>query len=80
MGLVALAAATAYWWDPSAAMAATRPGSLTYQTEKIGVVQDGPRSGRTAPSADGRGVHVGVLAGQVRFEQVFLDTLNGRAA
>jgi purine nucleosidase len=72
--------APAYWWDPLAAMAATRPGSVSYQAERIVVVQDGPQSGRTAASADGRGMQVGVFADQARFEQVFIDTLNGRAA
>jgi inosine-uridine nucleoside N-ribohydrolase len=70
----------AYWWDPLAAIAATRPGSVSYQAERILVIQDGAQAGRTAPAPDGRGVHVGVFADQARFEQVFLDALNGRAA
>lgn len=72
--------APAYWWDPLAAMAATRPELVSYQSERIDVVQDGAQSGRTVRSADGRGMHVGVFADQARFEQVFVDALNGRAA
>ncbi|MGH9278304.1 MAG: nucleoside hydrolase [Acidimicrobiales bacterium] len=72
--------APVHWWDPLAAMAATRPGVVTYQNEPIVVVQDSAQSGRTAPSPEGRGLHVGVFADRTRFEQTFIDALNGRAS
>ncbi|HVF13877.1 MAG TPA: nucleoside hydrolase [Acidimicrobiales bacterium] len=73
------ALAGAYWWDPLAAVAATRSGVVGYEDQRIVVVQDGAQSGRTAPSPDGRRIQVGVFAEQIAFEQIFLDTLNGRA-
>lgn len=69
----------AYWWDPLAAMAATRPGVVSYESYRIAVTQDGPGTGRTAPSSDGRWMQVGTFADQARFEQTFIDTLNGRS-
>jgi len=74
------ALASAYWWDPLAAMAATRPGVVNFQADRVAVVQDGVQSGRTAPSSDGRTMQVGVSADGARFEQIFVDTLNGRSA
>ena len=68
-----------YWWDPLAAVAATRPGFVSYEDDRITVVQDGAASGRTMSSTDGVGMRVGVFADQARFEQVFIDTLNGRS-
>jgi len=74
------AIATGYWWDPLAAMAATRPGVVSYQAERVAVAQEGAQAGRTAPSSEGPWMQVGVFADQARFEQVFLDTLNGRSS
>ena len=68
-----------YWWDPLAAVAATRPGFVSYEDDRITVVQDGAASGRTLSSTDGVGMRVGVFADQASFEQVFIDTLNGRS-
>jgi purine nucleosidase len=69
----------AFWWDPLAAMAAVRPGVVSYQDHPISVVQAGAQAGRTALAVDGRAVHVGVFADQAGFEQRFIDTLNGRS-
>jgi inosine-uridine nucleoside N-ribohydrolase len=69
-----------YWWDAVAALRAFHnDGVVTdVRTTGITVVQDGPQSGRTAASADGNRLRVAYDADPVRFEQVFLDGLNGR--
>ena len=71
--------APAYWWDPLTVVAATRPGFVSYEDDRIAVVQDGSSAGRTISSTGGVAMRVGVLADQARFEQVFIDTLNGRS-
>jgi purine nucleosidase len=68
-----------YWWDALAAVLAfDNDGVVTDTREtRIVVVQDGPQSGRTAPRADGDLLTVAYDADLARFEQVFLDGLNG---
>lgn len=76
--IVGGAVAPPSWWDPLAAVAATRPGVVTYEAGRITVAQTGAEAGRTALSADGRSLEFGVFADQAAFEQTFIDTLNGR--
>ena len=68
-----------FFWDPLAAAIATDEGLSTVQQEKLKVIEDeGPESGRTLASADGSAIRVSTAADRARFEQVFLETLNGR--
>ncbi len=70
----------AYWWDPLTAVAAMRPGVVSYEDARIAVVvPDGTQSGRTVASPDGVAMRVGVSADRAGFEQVFIDALNGRS-
>jgi purine nucleosidase len=68
-----------YWWDALAAvMAFDNDGAVTdIRGTRVVVVQNGPQSGRTAPRADGDRLTVAYNANPARFEQVFLDGLNG---
>ncbi|HEV7976969.1 nucleoside hydrolase [Amycolatopsis sp.] len=68
-----------YWWDALAAvMAFDNDGVVTdIRGTRIVVVKHGPQSGRTAPRADGDRLTVAYNANPARFEQVFLDGLNG---
>jgi inosine-uridine nucleoside N-ribohydrolase len=68
-----------YWWDALAAvMAFDNDGVVTdVRGTRIVVVQDGAQSGRTAPHAHGDRLEVAYNADPARFEQVFLDGLNG---
>lgn len=73
-----------FWWDPLAAVAAvsvTHGDVVEYEWERLSIVQEGPQSGRTAPvstRSPGAWVRVAENADRELFEQVFLDTLNGR--
>ncbi|MFL5353490.1 nucleoside hydrolase [Archangium sp.] len=67
-----------YWWDPLTVVAATRPGVVPFEPRPLEVVQEGPSLGRTMPSSQGTRVRVGLRAHQARFEELFLDTLQGR--
>jgi inosine-uridine nucleoside N-ribohydrolase len=67
-----------YWWDPLTVVAATRPGVVPFEPRPLEVVQDGPSLGRTMPSSQGTRVRVGLRANQARFEELFLDALQGR--
>jgi inosine-uridine nucleoside N-ribohydrolase len=67
-----------YWWDPLTVVAATRPGVVPFEPRSLEVVQEGPSLGRTMPSSRGTPVRVGLRANQDRFEELFLDTLQGR--
>lgn len=70
---------TYYFWDPLAAVALAVEGLVTFQPKKVVVIeQEGESSGRTQESDAGRLVQVGVAADRQRFEQVFVDALNGR--
>ncbi|MEO8287419.1 MAG: nucleoside hydrolase [Chloroflexota bacterium] len=64
-------------WDTFAAALLTDNSLGTFRTMKLQVRQNGSEIGRTAPSAQGKQMRVAVSAEQVRFEELFLDTLNG---
>ena len=70
---------TYFFWDPLAAGALAVQNLVTFQPKRVQVIQqEGESSGRTQESDQGRPVQVGVSAERVMFENVFLDTLNGR--
>ena len=66
-------------WDPMTAAIAVDEGLGTFQQRTIRVIEkEGPESGRMLSSADGANVRVCTSIDGGRFEQLFLDTLNGR--
>ncbi|WNG41072.1 nucleoside hydrolase [Archangium violaceum] len=67
-----------YWWDPLTVVSATRPGVVSFETRSLDVVQAGASLGRTKVSSEGRRVRVGTEANKALFEELFLDSLNGR--
>jgi purine nucleosidase len=71
-----------YWWDPVAAIAASsvwRDDVVEYEWIRVGVEQSGVQQGRTVELRRGSDwARVGVAANTARFEDEFLDTLNGR--
>ncbi|MEV6304097.1 nucleoside hydrolase [Actinoplanes sp. NPDC051861] len=69
-----------YWWDAVAAVSAVhdRGAVASFRPERVDVVQDGVRSGRTVLDPAGRCVEAAYAADTAAFEQRFLDTLNGR--
>jgi len=67
-----------YWWDPLNAVAALNPGLVTWKQEGVSVVQSGADIGQTKPTADGAQLQVGQKADGAKFEQLFLDTMNGK--
>jgi len=67
------------FWDPLTAAVVTDESLVTIQELSLAVIeQEGPKSGRTLVSDNGQVVRVAVSASLPRFEQLFLDTLNGR--
>jgi inosine-uridine nucleoside N-ribohydrolase len=73
-----LAAGQLFWWDPVAAMSAIRPGTVTFETGRLTVVQQGPSAGRTVLSRTGGRVRFAAASDAAAFEQRFIDTLNNR--
>jgi inosine-uridine nucleoside N-ribohydrolase len=70
---------TYYFWDSLTATMSTDQSLATFQTINLAVVEgEGPESGRTVRSNGGGSVRVAVSADGSRFEQVFLQTLNGQ--
>lgn len=68
-----------YFWDPLAAAIATEASLATLQELRLVVIEaEGPESGRTLEAKDGPIIRVAVSAEAARFEQLLLDTLNGR--
>ncbi|GAA3796094.1 nucleoside hydrolase [Amycolatopsis tucumanensis] len=69
-----------FWWDALAAVFAFGDDGVVTEVTRVRlvVIQDGPSSGRTAPDPRGDPVTVALGADGGRFEQVFLDGLNGR--
>jgi pyrimidine-specific ribonucleoside hydrolase len=68
-----------YFWDPLAAAVLADESLATIETQDLVVVEEeGPESGYTKPAGGGSSVRVAVSADGSRFEQVFLDTLNGQ--
>jgi hypothetical protein len=64
----------AFWWDPLTAVASTVPGVVRYAPLRISI--DG--NGTTVPDLSGPRVTFATGADQARFEDAFLDVLNGR--
>lgn len=68
-----------YFWDPLAAVIATDEGLANFQDIQLVVIEkEGPESGRTLESKDGKMIRVATMADAKQFEKLFLDTLNGR--
>jgi len=68
-----------YFWDPLAAAIATEESLTNFQQLRLVVIEEeGPDSGRIMESDLGQNVRVAIWADAVRFEQLFLDTLNSR--
>jgi len=67
-----------YFWDPLAAAIATEESLAKFQQLQLVVIEEeGPDSGRIMESNNGRFVRVAIWADAARFEELFLDTLNG---
>jgi inosine-uridine nucleoside N-ribohydrolase len=68
-----------YFWDPLSAAISSDESLATYQTMNLAVVEEeGPESGRIIKSTSNGSVRVAVHADGPRFEQIFLQTLNGQ--
>jgi len=68
------------FWDPLAAAVATDESLVSIQVESLKVIEEeGPESGRTLAAEGGNSVRVCTGADGPRFEQVFLDALNGQS-
>jgi purine nucleosidase len=67
-----------FWWDPLAAVAATVDGVVAFAPARMSVVQSGANEGATVLDPHGVPVSLGVSADQGRFEDTFIDVLNGR--
>jgi inosine-uridine nucleoside N-ribohydrolase len=68
-----------FFWDPLAAAVATSESLVTIQPQTLKVIEEeGPESGRTLVAEDGSNVRLCTNADSPRFEELFLDTLNGR--
>lgn len=68
-----------YFWDPLAAAIATNEGLANFQEVQLVVIdEEGPDSGRTPEDKDGKTIRVATWANAEQFEELFLDTLNGR--
>lgn len=65
-----------FWWDPLAAVAATTPGVVSYELDRLSVVQSGPSMGALVRDRSGATIRVGISADPRQFEAVFLSTLD----
>jgi inosine-uridine nucleoside N-ribohydrolase len=68
------------WADPLDAIASQTFDIVSYEWDKISVVQSGPSAGRTVsvgPFDPGVWMHVGIRADQAEFENHLIDVLNG---
>jgi len=68
----------AFWWDPLAAVAATRPGVVSYQSATVSVVQGGAASGRVQLTPGGAPLRYATAANPALFQQDFIEVLNER--
>lgn len=69
-----------YFWDPLAAATLVDATLTTFEERPLDVVVDeGPESGRIIPADGGRADRFATTADGPRFEQLFLDALNGRS-
>jgi purine nucleosidase len=67
-----------FWWDAlTAASLVQGDGLVDFRLRDVDVVLDGASSGRTIDAADGTPQLVGYTADGAKFEQVFLEILNG---
>lgn len=68
------------FWDPFAAAVLTDESLGSFSSRALAVVTDeGPDSGRVSASQNGSVARFATSADLHRFEQLFLDTINGRA-
>lgn len=75
----AVASGTYYFWDPLAAAVLVDESLSSFESASLSVVVDeGPESGRTTLAASGPASRYATSADAARFEQEFIDTLNGR--
>jgi purine nucleosidase len=65
-----------FWWDPLAAVAATTSNVVSYESDRISVVQSGPGMGALVVDPAGDAIRVGIAADQQGFEARFLAILN----
>jgi purine nucleosidase len=65
-----------FWWDPLAAVAATTTDVVSYESDRISVVQSGPSMGALVVDPAGDPMRVGIAADQQGFESTFLAVLN----
>jgi purine nucleosidase len=65
-----------FWWDPLAAVAATTNNVVSYETDRLTVVQSGPSMGALVIDRAGDPVRVGIAADPQKFEGRFLAILN----
>ena len=67
-----------YFWDPLTAVLITHDHIGTYRDMALKVVvEEGPESGRTLAAEDGHRIRVCTSVDVPRFEEIFLQTLNG---
>jgi inosine-uridine nucleoside N-ribohydrolase len=75
----AVASGTYYFWDPLAAAVLVDESLTSFETASLSVVvNDGPESGRVTVADTGPQSRYATSADLERFEQAFIDTLNGR--
>ncbi|MFC6021930.1 nucleoside hydrolase [Plantactinospora solaniradicis] len=68
-----------YWWDALAAVSLVHDGVVTAsRTVPVSIVQNGAQAGRTVTTRPGVPVRAAFEADRAMFEEVFLDSLNGR--
>jgi pyrimidine-specific ribonucleoside hydrolase len=68
-----------YFWDPLAAAMATEGGLGSFEERSLIVVtEEGAESGRTLEHEGGTLMRVAMKADRERFEELFLDAVNGR--
>ena len=68
-----------YFWDPLTAAILTDESLATFEQRTLTVVADqGRQSGRTLETDGGASVRVCTAVDKARFEELFLDVLNGR--
>ena len=62
-----------------AAVAATTNDVVSYEIDRLSVIQSGPKMGALVIDPAGDQVRVGIAASQQGFEATFLEVLNARA-
>jgi inosine-uridine nucleoside N-ribohydrolase len=68
-----------YFWDPLAAAVPIDESLVTIQSQALIVIEEeGPESGRTLAAEDGSSVRLCTAADGAAFEELFLNTLDGR--